>query len=255
MPIHRVRKGEHLQFIARKYGLPWKKIWNHQENKALRDVRKTPDILLPGDKIYIPDKESKAESLPAKQKQQFRFKQAKVKLRLRLTDDFGEPLSGLSYALWIPGGKTLEDKLGDDGLIDQEIPANTRKLKLNLVDMNASFDLVVGELNPIGRVSGVQQRLQNLGYTPGRADNKIGPRTRAALMKFQAAEGLPITGKADKATRQKLQEVHDGIDRGEDLEDDEGVAVSVTASEGDAGANTPLETTLPNYEVNEQGDP
>jgi peptidoglycan hydrolase-like protein with peptidoglycan-binding domain len=175
-------------------------------------------------------------------------------LRLRLTDDFDEPLSGLSYALWIPGGKTLEGKLGDDGLIDQEIPANIRKLKLILVDMNTSFDLVVGELNPISRVSGVQQRLQNLGYAPGRADNKMGPKTRAALMKFQAAEGLPVTGKADKATRQKLEEVHDGIDRGEDTEDDEGVAINVTASEGDAGADTPLETTLPNYEVNEQGD-
>jgi hypothetical protein len=50
-----------------------------------------------------------------------------------------------------------------------------------------------------------QQQLGRLGYDAGEADGVYGPRTRQALEAFQQAQGLPITGMLDEATRQGLE--------------------------------------------------
>lgn len=50
----------------------------------------------------------------------------------------------------------------------------------------------------------VQVALDRLGYSPGSIDGVTGRQTQSALMVFQQREGLPITGKADAATKAKL---------------------------------------------------
>lgn len=52
-------------------------------------------------------------------------------------------------------------------------------------------------------VKAVQTALNKEGYRV-RVDGKMGPQTETALMKFQKANGLPTTGKADAATLKKL---------------------------------------------------
>lgn len=49
-----------------------------------------------------------------------------------------------------------------------------------------------------------QARLQELGYSVGKADGIVGPRTRAALLKYQRANGLTESGKLDPATLHAL---------------------------------------------------
>jgi hypothetical protein len=49
-----------------------------------------------------------------------------------------------------------------------------------------------------------QTRLQELGYSVGKADGVLGPRTRAALIKYQRANGLTESGKLDPATLHAL---------------------------------------------------
>jgi peptidoglycan hydrolase-like protein with peptidoglycan-binding domain len=44
----------------------------------------------------------------------------------------------------------------------------------------------------IAKVQEIQRALQAKGYDPGPLDNIIGPRTKAALVKFQKDNGLPI---------------------------------------------------------------
>ena len=55
----------------------------------------------------------------------------------------------------------------------------------------------------------VQERLRNAGYNPGAADGVPGPQTVAALRQYQTAQGLPVTGFLDEATRQALGLVPD----------------------------------------------
>lgn len=45
----------------------------------------------------------------------------------------------------------------------------------------------------------VQQALQAKGYRPGIADGKLGPRTRAAIRRYQQDYGLPVTGEVSLA--------------------------------------------------------
>lgn len=53
-------------------------------------------------------------------------------------------------------------------------------------------------------VRSLQQRLAERGFAAGSADGKIGPRTRAAVRAYQAANGLPPDGYADAPLRERI---------------------------------------------------
>ena len=54
------------------------------------------------------------------------------------------------------------------------------------------------------RVAQVQELLKEAGFNPGPIDGILGPRTKGALSRYQARQGLPATGALDEATRQAL---------------------------------------------------
>jgi len=49
-----------------------------------------------------------------------------------------------------------------------------------------------------------QRALRDLGYDPGPINGMFGPRTRAALEKYQQAERLSVTGELDAPTMERL---------------------------------------------------
>jgi peptidoglycan hydrolase-like protein with peptidoglycan-binding domain len=53
-----------------------------------------------------------------------------------------------------------------------------------------------------------QSALQDAGFEPGRIDGVMGPKTEAALRQFQAAQGLPQTGRLDVTTQKQLMAAH-----------------------------------------------
>ena len=53
-------------------------------------------------------------------------------------------------------------------------------------------------------VRDAQIALRDAGYEPGRIDGVLGPKTQAAIREFQAAHGLPQTGRLDETTQQQL---------------------------------------------------
>jgi len=57
-------------------------------------------------------------------------------------------------------------------------------------------------------VRAAQEKLNGMGYDVGAADGRIGPKTRAALKKFQADKGLHQTGRLDEHTRAALNAGH-----------------------------------------------
>jgi Putative peptidoglycan binding domain len=54
------------------------------------------------------------------------------------------------------------------------------------------------------RIGQAQDRLKAAGFDPGPLDGVLGPRTKEALRRYQASQGLPATGELDDATRQVL---------------------------------------------------
>jgi hypothetical protein len=55
------------------------------------------------------------------------------------------------------------------------------------------------------QIMAAQERLDGLGFSPGNIDGIMGPRTSAALRKYQAASGLPVTGRLDAATFRAME--------------------------------------------------
>jgi hypothetical protein len=59
MAIHTVAQGERINSIAAAYGMLCQTIWNDSKNAVLRQQRRDPNALFPGDHLYIPDLQTK----------------------------------------------------------------------------------------------------------------------------------------------------------------------------------------------------
>lgn len=207
MPQYTVRQRDCLSSIAERYGLTWQRIWEHPNNAQFRNERESPNILYPGDVIFVPDRESRDESGSTSQRHRFR-RRGTTKLKIRLLIH-GIAAANQAYILEI-GGSSYNGNTDVDGILEETIPTNARNGKLTLQTGEDERELLldIGGLDPITEITGVQARLNNLGYDCGRVDGRIGPLTRAALSAFQETNELEITGEIDSATRDKLVELY-----------------------------------------------
>jgi N-acetylmuramoyl-L-alanine amidase len=230
-----VQDGDCIGNIAHSRGFDWKTIWNHPENAALKGRRKDPNLLSPGDVVHIPDLRVQEKDCATDAKHTFTVKGARARFRIKLLSekkdpqktagasggeaayedpDFktksrtDEPLANVPYVLDVDG-KLIDGVTGADGVIDVPIPPGARRAKLTLnpgTPQEKIYECPLGSMNPIEETSGVTRRLNNLGFFCG--DDLESPESKAAISLFQESFGLPITGKLDDATRNKLKEAH-----------------------------------------------
>jgi len=222
--IHKVQQGECLSSIAKKHGFPdWRIIYNDQENAEFRRKRPNPNLIYPGDKIYIPDKKLKEESCTTENKHRVKVRTPKTILRLLIQDKKGQPFSGKRYRLKV---KNVEDSflgdIDDNGLINQEIPTDAEEGELTIWPdddpsrQGYTWILKIGHLDPVEEITGIQARLNNLGFYDGPVDGALNPETEKALKAFQEKVGLEPTGKVDdEKARDRLVQEHDRIHSGE----------------------------------------
>jgi len=216
--FHVVQQGEYLASIAQQYGFAdWHIIYDHPQNADFKTMRPNPNILLPGDEIYIPDKEQKQESGATENHHRFQVKSPeKVWLKVVLKDAEGEAIASQPYTLTI-AGRALKGTTDGTGLVQQEIPIGVTSGSLTLDNLGLSWDLRIGHLDPVrdegsqeAVISGVQARLNNLGFFCGEADGILGPRTKNALMQFQRVvlNREDPTGEPDADTQTALMQQH-----------------------------------------------
>ena len=56
MTIYVARSGDCLSSVALRFGMKsWKQLYDHGPNAALREARRGPNHLAPGDHVHIPD--------------------------------------------------------------------------------------------------------------------------------------------------------------------------------------------------------
>jgi hypothetical protein len=217
-----VQDGDCISSIAYSRGFFWKTVWNDPSNARLKSKRKNPNVLLAGDVVHIPDLTIKQESGATETKHQFKLKAVPEKLHIKLLDYNHKPRPNVKYKILIEG-KWKNGTTDSNGMITESIPPDATTGKLvypapPLVDGTGKplpgrpKDLVMilqlGNLNPISEVSGLKARLANLGFYKGPIDEKLDGATKRAINAFQTKQGLPVTGAADDATRQKLQDLH-----------------------------------------------
>jgi N-acetylmuramoyl-L-alanine amidase len=202
-----IGQGDCIFSLAGRYRRTADQIWNAPENAELR-AKRTRNVLLPGDRVFIPAVASKQVDAATEKRHRFKLKRATTKLELKLLRG-GEPRANLAYELRV-GERTWSGQTRADGGLEAEIPADAREGTLRLLEPGdeETLPLRFGELNPADDAAGVQARLSNLGFACGAIDGQLGPRTRAALAAFQRAHGLRPTGEVDPGTRARLVEVH-----------------------------------------------
>jgi hypothetical protein len=205
MPKQPVGEGESTSSLAKKNGFFWKTIWDHGENAQLKSLRKDPNVLFADDEIFIPEKQPKDASKPTDQTHKFKRKGEPCKLKVQLMKA-GKPRKNEKYTLNLDG-KLIDGSTDGDGKFEHFIPGDSRTALLLLRNGQEAINLRLGDLDPCDQPTGVQQRLNNLGYDCGSEDGEVGDVTKDAIKKFQEAYKLNVTGKADDATKNKLKEL------------------------------------------------
>lgn len=205
---YRVKDDDCMSSIAEASGHFWQTIWDDPDNATLKEVRKDPNVLMPGDRVTVKPIRKKTVSKATNASYRFRRKGVPAKLHLRLLKH-GEPRANESYRVDIDG-KLTKGVTDGQGYVDIFIPCNAKsgKLWVGPPEDEKMYTLQLGRTLPVATLKGVKQRLKNIGLFGGAVDDEVSLAYKDALRAFQRANGLPETGEADDATRQKLVEVH-----------------------------------------------
>jgi Putative peptidoglycan binding domain len=204
-----VQRGDDIMSIAAENGLLWDTIWNHPDNAQFKQLRKDPGILFQGDIVVIPDRTPRSENAPTDQNNKFVKRTVLVQVRLRLLDYKRRARGGVKFVATLDGVVTKGQSDGD-GYITLTAQPTAKKLILKVTEGKRSqeYNLPLGYIDPIDEISGVQQRLVNLGYHCGSEEGTLGDLTRIAVGAFQKAMNLDVNSELDDIIRQKLQEIH-----------------------------------------------
>jgi hypothetical protein len=163
---HVVAQGECIYSIAARTGHRWQTLWDHPSNRELRQARKDPGILLPGDRVFVPELAAKTVELASGKRHRIVIDGQRIRLRLRMCDPDGEPIAGADYRLHV-GERSLTRTTNDTGYFEVEVPALTDAVRLLALATGETFTLRIGHMDPRGSAGGVRKRLANLGYHPG----------------------------------------------------------------------------------------
>lgn len=208
----RVRRGDTLSSLAAKHGLPsWKVIFDHPENEEFRRLRPDPNLIEPGDTVWIPFATPKWSSHQTGATHRFHLVADPLYLRLRLLDDRGSPLANLPCRVVVDGASIVPDAHTDEaGVLEVALPSTARRAEV-ATDRHV-WALEVGDLRPIpsgsrSGLNGVRQRLANLAYMTSAADGST-PDVIMALKSFQRDQELMPTGRMTTMTCSRLVAEH-----------------------------------------------
>lgn len=209
MTNHRVAQGECVGSIAARYGIAWRTIWDHADNRALRERARDPSALLPGDVLFVPTAAPRWEARPTGASHRFTLKPSEAEVRLRLLDR-DQPVAGAKYMFYVTGrdAPPREGTTDGDGRLVEKVPVDAREATVELPERRLRYRLKLGHLDPVGEVSGAQARLRQLGYYDGPVTGELDDDTALALWGLQLREGLPATGELDAATQDALRRAY-----------------------------------------------
>ena len=209
MPIYEVVQGDCISSIAEDNGLFWQTIWNHPQNSHLKQKRPDPNVLLPGDLVFVPDKELRVETKATGSRYRFKRKGVPEFLTLRFLDSLDKPRTGVPYIANIDG-TWASGKLDSNGACSIPIRPASKQGSITLGDPNKGekYELSLGQMDPVDSTTGVVARLYNLGYLDSAHASDDNPEFAAAVKAFQLDQGLSASGQLDDSTRKRLVQAH-----------------------------------------------
>lgn len=205
-----VKQGDYLARIAFLRGFDADEVWGDARNDELRALRPDPDLLAPGDILFVPGRDDDAEGLDVQGggSNDYQAKVPEIAVNLVLRGDDQSLLVGEPYL--VEGlAAPIEDKTGDDGCVSFKAPVLLREVTLTLPERNLQFPVRIGDLDPIEERSGARMRLFHLGHLGPEPDGDgDAPVPHEAIASFQEAAGLTPHGDLDDETRKTLHKTH-----------------------------------------------
>lgn len=169
--VHIVQSGEHIGVIANGFGFEnFSELWDHPNNAALKERRKSPFLLAPGDELFIPDRTLLVFSRSTAASHDFKINIDRIQLQLRLLGQDSKPLKDAPVKLQVEPPETGaassqgEQKLVTDGAGKLIAEISKTCIVGGLVVGGLQYELKIGGLDPIDTETGLAQRLTNLGY-------------------------------------------------------------------------------------------
>jgi hypothetical protein len=205
-----VKQGDYLSSIADRFGFDPMEVWENEKNEGLRKKRKNPDILHPGDLLFIPDEDPEECNLVAGADNAYVAEEILIKVKFLGPPDQAFRIEGLD--------PPKEGQAGGDGVVELEVPTSIHFLWVHYPALKLVFPLQIGHMDPVHKPSGIQGRLDNLGHgrtlLTGLVENMRGGTLNSeellsgSIAQFQARHDLPVTGERDLPTIRKLEEVY-----------------------------------------------
>jgi hypothetical protein len=206
-----VRRGDHLLKIALQMGFDADTVWQDPKNADLRKSRPSMNVLCVGDVLYVPQTPQR-EWMPVKvgSANPYVAKVPTVQVAVKFAFE-GKPLSSETCTIReLPELGTLTTT--SNGTLKFEVPVALEAVTVEFSALGLDQALLIGHLDPVSELTGIYQRLSNLGFvhddpsTVGTLDEQF---LRDPLSDFQADQGLAdVTGSLDDAARARLKSVY-----------------------------------------------
>lgn len=203
---HTVKQGENLGKIARQYKIgDWKEIYLHPSNADFRKKRPNPNIICPGDALFIPEQKSQRVTVRTGAGHRFVVCRAYEELKLRLVDDEGNLLANLKTRFDLGAGPQTAITDSRGMLTIQVDDPELQELRLELFadedteTASHHYDIKLSHLDAADTLAGLQGRLNALGYDCGVVDGIYGNQTKAGIMSYQQHKGMTVDGQASAA--------------------------------------------------------
>src|SRR3954452_2305780 len=116
MPTYTVQQGDHMSGIAEQFGFQqMETVWNHPNNAELKQLRKDPHILFPGDQVFIPAPAQKSAPAPTTKLSLFGITITFLHLNLKLQDNNADPIANKPVKIAVEGNIIPPPSTDGDG--------------------------------------------------------------------------------------------------------------------------------------------
>lgn len=166
-----VQPGDTALRIAARHGFRrLASVWLRAENDPLRALRRSAEVLAPGDRLFVPDLEPRLDGADTTKRHVYLAPRPRERLRARFEWSDRTPMASRAFTLELEGAPT-SGATDASGFIDVAIPLGIREASLHFDDdPELVWALRIGELDPVDEptldagLSGAVARLQNLAH-------------------------------------------------------------------------------------------
>jgi hypothetical protein len=183
-------------------------IWSDAQNAELSTLR-DPNILCPGDILYVPDPAPLPLSMASGTSNDYSAAIPTMSIMLAFQDD-DAPFVNEPYTVEGLGSPEEQPTTDKNGVLTLDVPVHIREVVVTFPNRNTSYPLRIGDMDPIDEAAGARKRLQHLGYreTSESEEADVELRDRQAITSFQTDQEIDPTGELDEATKTAIVKEH-----------------------------------------------